>query len=220
MLSTCKTGCNPAVTLTKTDHCKVYERSENPVRLLYAKCDFDFPTGTYDDAALATAIEAAITAGDIGASFELSEFEWGDATRSEKKFRSKKKRAVSVITGRDLTARSYVATDFDSAGAAAAFWDRTFYTTIENNIAVEVRGYVTYEGLIYLFTNEAGEFIPNVYTTEIKFDAELETDTIEYKQYTVSLSDDPLQYRVTPYCDIKAAGVAGLDWLFEGNPVT
>ena len=220
MLSTCKTGCNPAVTITKTDHCKVYERSENGVRLLYAKCDFDFPSGAYDDNTLAVAIATAITNGDIGASFELSEFEWGDATRTEKKFRNKKKRSKSVITGRDLTARTYVATDFDEAGTADAFWDRKFYKGVENNIATEVRGYVTAEGEINLFLNEEGEFIDAVLETEVKFDGDLDTDTIEYKEYRVKLSDDPLQYRVLPYLDIKAASaVATLGWLFEGNPV-
>lgn len=219
MFGTCNTACVGAVTITNTDQCDVYERSECGIRLLYAKCDFDFPTGAYQDDTLALAVETAITNGDIGASFELAQFEWGEPTRVEKKYRAKCKRGKSITTGRDLNARSYVATDVDSAGAAAPFWDRTYFNSVENNQAVEVRGFVTCNGLIYLFLDADGSFISNVMDTYVGYDDEVEGRCDEFKSYTVKFSKDPLQSRTLPYLDIPAtASLPNLSWLFEGNP--
>lgn len=219
MFGTCKTACVSAVTITNTDQCNVYERSECGIRLLYAKCDFDFPTGVYTDNALAVAIEDAITAGDIGASFELANFEWTEPTRVDKKYRAKCKRPKSITTGRDLSARSYVATDEDSAAVSSPFWDREYFVNVENNPGVAVRGFVTCSGLIYLFLNEDGEFMDNVLDTFVGYDDEVEGQCVEYKQYTVKFSGDPLSSRILPYLSIPLSGAqATLGWLSEGNP--
>lgn len=220
MIKTCKTGCNPAVTIEKTDHCKVFERSENMVRLLYRKCDFNFPTGVYTDNALAVAFEAGITSGDIGASFEIANSTWADPTFVEKKYRSKKKRAKSTVVGRDLTVQTYVATDVDPAGTASPYWDREFYVNVENNAAVEVCGWVTHEGNVELALDDQGQFMDNVVESFVGQDQELDTDTIEVKNFKVKFSGDPLQRRILPYLDINAANAAAtLGWLSEGNPV-
>lgn len=221
MLSTCNSNCVTGITLPKTDQCAVYERDECPVRLIYAKCDFDFPTGAYDDNTFGLAVSAAFTSGDLGASFELSEAAFSDPTTATKKYRAKCKPASTIITGRELTARSYVATDVDPAGADAPYWDLDFYQNYEKNIAVAVRGHVTCSGKMYLYLDENGQFLPYTAYTFLGEDDEVDGTCVEYKNYVITFTKDPKGAKKLPYLDIVAAGVqTELAWLYQGNPAT
>ena len=107
MFSTCNATCVGSVTLPKTDQCDMYQRSEVPVRLLIAKCDFDFPTGLYDANALALAVEAAITAGDISVTPELADLQWADPTSTTKQYKGTCRPPSTINVSRQLTGKDF-----------------------------------------------------------------------------------------------------------------
>jgi len=215
MFSTCSTACVGSVVLTKTDQCDTYQRNEVPVRLILAKCDFDFPTGLYDANALATAFEAAITSGDIAVTPELADLQWADPTTTTKQYKGICRPATTINVSRQLTGVDYTATDVNSAGTSSPYEDRLFLQNVVKNKGVAIRGYVTCDGKIYLFLNSNGTFMQyslNVFTT---YNTDVEGQRIEGKSYTVTFMGDPVNW-TTPYLDIVAAGgTSGLGWLFQ-----
>lgn len=216
MLSTCNSACVGAFAITKTDQCDVYQRSEVPVRLIIATCDTAFPSGTYTDSLHATAFAALITAGTVSATFELADFQWSDPTTTKKNFLSKARPQKSIVTGRQLTAKDYTATDVDSSGSSVPYQDRIFYKDVVQNKACKVRGYVTESGKIYLFLDSKGEFCSYDINYFIGFDNEVEGKSIEFKNYVIDFVGDPLRQITTPYLDIKAAGAEStLGWLYQ-----
>lgn len=216
MLSTCNSTCVGALSLSPTAQCDLYQRSEIPVRLIGATCDTAFPTGDYTDAAHATAFAALITANQVTATFELSDFAWGDPTTTKKSYLPRHYPAKTIITGRTLTAKDYNATDLDNAGAASVYEDRSFYKNVIQNKAFKFRGYVTESGKVYLFLNAAGEFMAYDISYFIGFDAEVEGQMVEYKNYQLDFVGDPLRQITTPYLDIRAAGAEStLGWLYQ-----
>lgn len=216
MLSTCNSTCVGVFSITKTDQCDIYQRSEVPVRLIIATCDTAFPSGTYTDALHAAAFAALITAGQVGATFELADFQWSDPTTTQKNFLSKSRPQKSIPISRELTAKDYTATDFDDSGAASPYQDRLFYKDVLQNKACKVRGYVTEAGKIYLFLDSKGEFCSYDINHFIGFDGEIDGLSIEYKNLSIRFMGDPLRQITTPYLDIKAAGAeATLGWLYQ-----
>jgi hypothetical protein len=215
MFSTCNTTCVGEVLLTKTDQCAVYQRSEVPVRLLLGLCDFDFPTGDYNDEDLATAIDAAITAGSISATPELSDLVWADPTTAQKNYRARCRVADTINVSRQLTGRDFNATDVNSAGTASVYQDRLFFKNLVQNKAVRVRGFVTCDGKIYLFLNSNGTFANYTAHFWTGYDTEIDGTNVEFKQYSITFNGDPVNWTL-PYLDIVAAGAeATLGWLFE-----
>lgn len=215
MFSTCNSACAGSVTLTKTDQCDVYQRSEVPVRLLIAKCSTDFPTGDYDDVALGSAIAALIASGDITATPELADVAWGDPQTAKKQYRARCRPASVVKTERVLTGKDFNATDVDTDGTASAYQDRLFFQNIINSKAVAIRGYVTCDGKIYLFLNENGTFASYTVNLYTGFDTEIDGQSVEFKNYEVTFFGDPVNY-TTPYLDIIASGSqSDLGWLYE-----
>ena len=215
MFSTCNSTCVGSVVLTKTDQCKVYQRSEVPVRLLLGLCDFDFPEGDYDDSVLATAIADAITAGEISATPELSDLIWADPTTANKNYRARCRPADTINVSRQLTGRDFNATDVVSAGTDSPYQDRLFWQNIVKNKAVRVRGFVTCDGKIYLFLNPNGTFANYTIHLWTGFDTEIDGTNVEFKQYSITFNGDPVNW-TTPYLDIIAAGAEStLGWLFE-----
>ena len=215
MFSTCNSLCVGALTLTKTDQCAVYQRSEVPVRLLIAKCDFAFPEGDYDDNALATLIETAITDGDISATPELAEMAWADPTTAPKLYRARCRQPKIVNVSRVLTGKDFNATDVTSAGVATPYQDRLFWQNIVKNKGTAIRGYVTCDGKIYLFLNSNGTFAQYSVHFFTGFDTEIEGENVEYKNYAITFTGDPVNY-TTPYLDIIASSAeAQLGWLME-----
>lgn len=215
MFSTCNTTCVGEVLLTKTDQCAVYQRSEVPVRLLLGLCDFDFPSGEYDDDALATAIDAAITAGAISATPELSDLVWADPTTAQKNYRARCRVADTINVSRQLTGRDFNATDVNSGGTASVYEDRLFFKNLVQNKAVRVRGFVTCDGKIYLFLNSNGTFANYTAHFWTGYDTEIDGTNVEFKQYSITFNGDPVNWTL-PYLDIVAAGAeASLGWLFE-----
>jgi len=215
MFSTCNTTCVGEVLLTKTDQCAVYQRSEVPVRLLLGLCDFDFPTGDYNDEDLATAIDAAITAGSISATPELSDLVWADPTTAQKNYRARCRVADTINVSRQLTGRDFNATDVNSAGTASVYQDRLFFKNLVQNKAVRVRGFVTCDGKIYLFLNANGTFANYTAHFWTGYDTEIDGTNVEFKQYSITFNGDPVNWTL-PYLDIVAAGAeATLGWLFE-----
>jgi hypothetical protein len=218
MLSTCNSACVGALTLTLTTQCDTYQRSEVPVRLIIATCDTAFPSGTYDDTLHAAAFEALITAGQISATFELTDFNWGDPTTTKKNFLSKARPAKTITVGRQLTAKDYTATDVDAAGAASPYEDRLFYKNVVQNKGAKVRGYVTESGRVYLFLDEKNEFCGYDINFWIGYDQEVEGKSIEFKNYMIEFVGDPLKNITTPYLDIIGAGAQStLGWLYQAN---
>lgn len=216
MLSTCNSTCIGAFSITKTDQCNVDQRSEVPVRLIIATCDTAFPSGTYTDSLHATAFAALITSGNIGATFELSDFQWSDPTTTQKNFLSKARPSKSIIISRELTAKDYTTTEVDNTGASSPYQDRLFYKDVLQNKACKVRGYVTEAGKIYLFLDAKGEFCSYDINFFIGFDGEVEGQSIEYKNLSIRFTGDPLRQITTPYLDIKAAGAEStLGWLYQ-----
>lgn len=215
MFSTCNSLCVGALTLTKTDQCAVYQRSEVPVRLLIAKCDFAFPAGNYDDNALATLIETAITDGDISATPELAEMAWADPTTAQKLYRARCRQPKTVNVSRVLTGKDFNATDVTAAGSASLYQDRLFWKNIIQNKGTAIRGYVTCDGKIYLFLNSNGTFAQYSVHFFTGFDTEIEGENVEYKNYSITFTGDPVNY-TTPYLDIIASSAeAQLGWLME-----
>lgn len=216
MLSTCNSACVGALTLTATTQCDVYQRSEIPVRLIGATCDTAFPTGTYTDNAHATAFAALITAAVVTATFELSDFQWSDPTTTSKRYMSLARPAKTITTGRTLTAKDYTATDKDSADATSRYEDRSFYKDIIQNKGFKFRGYVTDSGMVYLFLDSKGEFMSYDVNYFIGYDSDVEGQLVEYKNYVINFTGDPLRQITTPYLDIKAAGAEStLGWLYQ-----
>lgn len=216
MLSTCNSVCVNSLVLTSTTQCDIYQRSEIPVRLIAATCDTAFPSGTYTDAAHATAFAALIAAGAVTATFELTDFQWSDPTTTQKRYASIARPTKTIITGRTLTAKDYTATDYDNAGAASAYEDRLFYKNQIQAKGCKFRGYVTDAGRIYLFLDSKGEFMAYDINHWIGFDAEVEGQLVEYKNYQLTFVGDPLRQITTPYLDIKAAGAEStLGWLYQ-----
>lgn len=215
MFSTCNAACTGVVTLTKTDQCDVYQRSEVPVRLIIAKCDTDFPEGDYDSLVLAEAIETLITAGSISATPELADVSWGDPQTATKQYRARCRPASVVKTMRVLTGKDYNATDVDTTGSVSAYEDRLFFKNIIQNKGVAIRGYVTCDGKIYLFLNENGTFASYTVNLFTGFDTDIEGKSVEFKNYEITFHGDPVDY-TTPYCDIiAAAATTELGWLYE-----
>lgn len=214
MFSTCSAACVGTVSLTKTNQCDVYQRSEVPVRLILAKCDFDFPTGAYDASALATAIEAAFTAGELTATPELADLQWADPATTTKQYRGRCRPASTINVSRQLTGKDFIATDVDSAGTASPYEDREFFKNIVKNKGVAIRGYVTCDGKIYLFLNANGTFMQYSASFWTGFDTDVDGQSVEFKNYALTFMGDPVDW-TTPYLDIVAAGgTAGLGWLF------
>jgi hypothetical protein len=215
MFSTCNTACATNVVLTKTDQCKVYQRSEVPVRLILSLCDFDFPTGAYASEALAEAISDAIDDGKISATPELSDLVWADPSTANKNYRARCRPADTINVSRQLTGRDFNATDVTSAGLEVPYEDRIFWQYKVKNKAVKIRGYVTCDGKIYLFLNENGTFANYTVHLWTGFDTEIDGTNVEFKQYSITFNGDPVNY-TTPYLDIIAAGAEStLGWLFE-----
>lgn len=215
MFSTCSTACVGTLTLTKTDQCDVYQRSEVPVRLLLAKCDFDFPVGDYDDAALGTLIASAINDGNMSATPELADVAWQDPTTTTKQFKSRYRPMATIEVSRILTGKDYTATDVNSAGTASVYQDRIFYQDIVQNKGTAVRGFVTCDGKIYLFLNKNGTFAQYTASFWTGYDTEVDGKNIEYKNYALTFMGDPVNFRL-PYFDIVAAGsIDHLGWLFQ-----
>lgn len=220
MLSTCNATCVNSFTLLETSQCDIYQRSEIPVRLLLATCDTAFPAGTYDDIAHATAFAALVTAASVGVTFELADFNWSEPTTTTKAYRSRRSPARTIITGRTLTAKDYTATDKAPNGTTSAFWDRTFYVDTIQNKAVRARGYITDKGLIYLFLNEQGDFMDYDQLYYDSDDTEVEGQTVEYKNLTLTFNGDPKRKRKLPYLDLAAADPTdslGLGWMYKSN---
>lgn len=218
MLSTCNSACVDTLTLELTDQCDIYQRSEIPVRLIIAKCNTAFPEGVYTDSVHATAFAALITSGDISATFELTEFQWGDPATVEKAFLPRRSPTTTITTSRQLTAKDYNATDKSSAGASVPYADRLFYKNVIQDKACKIRGYVTDAGKIYLFLNANGEFTPYSINFWVGFDPEVEGQLIEFKNYMIKFVGDPLSEVTTPYLDIIAAGAEStLGWLYKAN---
>ncbi len=215
MFSTCNSACVGSVLLTKTDQCDVYQRSEVPVRLLLSLCDFDFPTGDYDDNVLATAIEDAITAGEISVTPELSEVAWADPTTAQKNYRARCRPASTINVSRQLTGKDFNATDKVSAGTASPYQDRLFFQNLVKNPAVAIRGYVTCDGKIYLFLNPNGTFASYTAHFFTGFDTEIDGQNVEFKNYVLTFNGDPVNW-TTPYLDIiEATAESQLGWLFS-----
>lgn len=218
MFSTCNSACVDTQTLTPTSQCKTYQRNEVPVRLLLALCTTNFPTGNYDDNVLATAIETLITNGEISASFELADFVWGEPTTTTKQYRPRRSPNKTIITGRQLTAKDFNATDEDYSGTAFPYFDRDFYKNVVQNKAVKIRGYVTAQGRIYLFLDMNGNFMDYDITWFIGWDNDVENSSIEFKNYNINFAGDPISNITTPYLDIPAANaVSQLGWLYQAN---
>lgn len=215
MFSTCSTACAGSVTLTKTDQCNVYQRSEVPVRLILGVCTIDFPTAAYDSAALSAAFKALIASGDISATPELSDVAWADPTTATKNYRARCRPAKTINVSRQLTGRDFNATDVNSAGTASAYQDRLFFENLVQNPAVAIRGYVTCDGKIYLFLNENGTFASYTAHFFTGWDTEIDGQNVEFKNYNITFNGDPAKF-TTPYLDIVAAGNdPDLAWLFS-----
>jgi hypothetical protein len=216
MLSTCDSACVNALVLSQQSQCDIGIRSEIPVRLLIANCDTAFPTGTYNDIALATALAALITANSVSATFELAEFQWSDPATTKKSYLSKRTPPKTITTGRTLTAKDYSATDVKSDGSSSPYEDRLFYKNIIQNKACKIRGYITDEGKIYLFLNSKGEFCSYDINYFIGYDHDVEGQSVEFKNYIIDFVGDPLRQITTPYLDIIAAGAQStLGWLYQ-----
>jgi hypothetical protein len=199
-----------------TDQCELYQRSEIPVRLIVAKCNTAFPTGTYTDSVFAASFAALITASEVTATFELSDFQWADPTTTKKNYLSKARPAKTITTGRQLTAKDFNATDYDSAGAASPYQDRLFYKNVIQSKAAKIRGYVTDAGKIYLFLDANGEFMSYDINHWIGFDQDVEGKSVEFKNYMIEFVGDPLRQVTIPYLDIVAAGAQStLGWLYQ-----
>jgi len=215
MFSTCNTACVGELTIAAATQCQIYQRNEVPVRLLVAKCDVDFPEGDYKDDELADAVAALIASGDIGATFELSQFAWQDPTTAEASYRARCRPPQIINTSRVLTARDYSATDVDPAGESSPFWDRTFYQNVLKNKGTSFRGFVTCDGKVYLFKNPNGTFASYSLHAWTGFDTEIDGTSIEFKNLALTFMGDPVNW-TTPYLDIVAAGAIGsLGWLFQ-----
>jgi len=218
MLSTCNSACVDTLSLELTDQCDIYQRSEIPVRLIIAKCNTAFPEGTYTDGVHATAFAALITSLDISATFELTDFQWGDPATTKKAYLSRRTPAKTITTGRQLTAKDFNATDVSSAGAAVPYADRLFYKNVIQDKACKIRGYVTDTGKVYLFLNSLGEFCSYDINYWIGYDTEVDGQNVEFKNYMIDFIGDPLKQITTPYLDIPAAGAeATLGWLYKAN---
>lgn len=215
MFSTCSTACVGAVTLTKTDQCNVYQRSEVPVRFLLALCNFDFPTGNYDDSVLSDAVALAITNGNISATPELADVAWADPNTATKNYRARCRAPKTINVSRQLTGKDFNATDVDTTGAASPYEDRLFFENLVKNPAIAIRGYVTCDGKIYLFKNPNGTFMSYSAHFFTGQDTEIEGQNVEFKNYNITFYGDPVTY-TTPYLDIVAAGNdPNLAWLFQ-----
>lgn len=220
MLSTCNSACVDTFTLTTTDQCDIYQRSEIPVRLITATCNTAFPTGTYDDIALATAFEALVATGNISATFELAEFSWSDPTTTTKQYRSRRSPAKTITTGRTLTARDYTATDVNASGTATPYHDRTVFVDELQNPATKYRGWITADGRIYLFLNVNQEFMPYDVNHWYGQDIEVEGQVVEFKSMNINFVGDPIATMNLPYLDLMQADptdTLGLAWMYRAN---
>ena len=214
MFSTCSSACAGSVTLTKTDQCNVYQRNEVPVRLILGLCDFDFPTGAYDDTNLSSAIVTAIGAGNISATPELADVAWADPTTATFNYRARCRASKTINVSRQLTGRDFNATDVNSAGTATPYADRLFFKNLVKNPAVAIRGYVTCDGKIYLFLNPNGTFASYSAHFFTGYSTDIEGQNIEFKNYVITFNGDPVDY-TTPYLDIVASGNdPDLAWLY------
>lgn len=220
MLPTCNSACVDTFTLTTTDQCDIYQRSEIPVRLIVATCNTTFPTGAYDDIALATAFESLVGIGSISATFELADFSWSDPTTTTKQYRSRRSPAKTITTGRTLTARDYTATDVNAAGSATPYQDRLFFVNTLQNAAVKYRGWITADGRIYLFLNSNGEFMSYDVNHWYGQDVEVEGQVVEFKNMNINFTGDPTATMTTPYLDLLEADptdTLGLAWMYRAN---
>ena len=215
MFSTCNSACVGSATLTKTTQCDTYERSEVPVRFLIANCDFDFPTGDYDDEALAVLIEDAITAGDISATPELADVAWSDPNTTTKNYKARCRPASTIATSRVLTAKDFTATDKNAAGTSSPYEDRLFWQNKLQAKSTAIRGFITCDGKIYLFLNKNGTFASYSAHFFTGYDTEVDGKNVEFKNLSLTFSGDPVNYTL-PYLDIVAANsVDTLGWLFQ-----
>lgn len=190
------------------------------MRLLLATCDTDFPTGTYDDLAHATAFAALITSAAVSATFELTDFAWGDPTTTKKQYKSRRSPATTITTGRQLTAKDFNAVDENAAGTPTPFHDRLFYVNTVQNKSVKIRGYVTDAGKVYLFLNSAGEFMSYDINFWTGWDQDVDGQSVEFKNYMIDFTADPLATMTTPYLDIPAAdptNTLDIFWLYIAN---
>lgn len=215
MFSTCNSSCVGMITLPSTDICDVYQRSEVPVRLILAKCDFDFPQGQYDSTTLATAFETAIANGDITATPELADLQWADPTSTTKQYKGTCRPPSTINVSRQLTGKDFNAFDVNSTGGAAVYNDRYFFKNIIKNKAVAIRGYVTCDGKVYLFLNSNGTFMQYSAQYFTGYDTEVDGQRVEFKNYSITFMGDPVDWTL-PYLDIVAAGsISSLGWLFQ-----
>lgn len=220
MFSTCNTACVDSTTLTPTSQCDTYQRSEVPVRLILATCDTDFPSGSYDDNALAVSFEALVSAGSVSATFELADFVWADPTFTQKQYKAIRSPKSEIVTGRTLTAKDYNATDVDYLAAASPYFDRDFYKNKARNKGVKIRGYITDQGRIYLFLDQNGAFMSYSLQSFIGWDGEVEGQSVEFKNWMINFVADPLAQMVTPYLDLKLAdpgNALDLGWMYLAN---
>lgn len=220
MLSTCNDACVDTVIIPLTTQCDTYQRSEVPVRLIIATCDTDFPVGDYDDLVHATAFAALTATNNISATFELADFAWADPTTTTKQYKPRRSPASTITTGRQLTARDYNATDTDPAGAAAPYFDRTFYRTVVQNKAVKVRGFITEQGRIYLFLDQNGQFMSYDVNFFTGWDIEIDGKSVEFKNYVLNFVADPMIGQILPYLDLSLADptdTLNLAWMYQAQ---
>lgn len=213
MFNTCDSACQTGPILTKLALCEQTERSKCPAKLLLADCSFSFPTGT--PAAIATALDAAVTAGLLTATPLLGQVAWGEPTTTTKKTIDCKPAKV-ITTGRELTARDYAAINVNpTTQASQPYFDYDFYKNQVSNGKIAVRGYTTCDGEIRLFLDENGNFMSNTLNVYLADDTDVENQCIEYKNISLTFVGDPRKFNA-PYLDIQGAGAnATLGWLYK-----
>lgn len=214
MFSTCLNQCGSVINAPSGVICESEQRSEVPVRFIYAKCDFTFPAGVFDTPVLASAFLSAIGALNVGVTPMLADVKWEDPVTQTQRYNPICFPPSTIVTQRVLTAKDYNTFNVDSMGSSAPFHDRELYKLFQNK-ALALRGYITCDGKIYLFLNKNGTFCRYTAHYFTGYDANIDGKLIEYKNYQITFDSDPVIWD-TPYLDIVASNsMSTLGYLFQ-----
>lgn len=197
----CTTTCVSSTTLTNMrPQCKVIQRFDCFSKLIMWRCDVAIPTGTAS--AIATALEALLTAGTIGVSPALRNIQWADPQASEL-ILSDCQPTQEIFVSRDLTFEDVNAIDLTPGTATAnAYLDRTFWSTIYNN-SIWNYSITTCSGKMYNLTNSAGAFTNGTFSIYQTVEKMEQGQCYEVKKGKVKFIGDPISLK-TPYIDLAA----------------
>lgn len=131
-MSLCNSDCADfTLTPILSAACKIVERKRALKRIGFYKCDVTIPSEVDCDAIVALMKPTAPATPALVFSNELQDVAFADPTTVSREISDTRPEYIEIVS-RALTAKDRIALDFDAAGAAAPFYDWSWWKNINN----------------------------------------------------------------------------------------